>query len=134
MAGDDKPRRSAGMRGDPKTPTPEQRPVSTVPKIRAEPPPAPRAAASPHPRPQVLMGEVAAPRGSDLGEESASRRKALREFMAARRLTPSLWCARAGLPTGELMAFLTARSPALSAGTARKLADAAGVSPRDLFG
>jgi plasmid maintenance system antidote protein VapI len=53
--------------------------------------------------------------------------------MAARRLVPSQWSRKAGVPMGEVMAFLTGRSREISAGTAAKLAEAAGVAPEELF-
>jgi hypothetical protein len=80
------------------------------------------------PKPQILMGEVSAPRpGPD------NRREAFRNFMTGRRLRPSQWAKDAGVPSGEILAFLTGRSRGFSAGVAEKLAHAAKVRVEDLF-
>lgn len=127
-------RRSAGMRGDPRAPCPELE-ISTVPPPRRE---APEAAApisrSRHPRPAVLMGEVAMPKaGAPHGPESGAGREAFRAFMRRRRLAPTQWAKDAGVPVGEVLAYLTGRTRHLSAETAAKLANIAGVAPEAMF-
>ncbi|HEY0265507.1 MAG TPA: hypothetical protein VGC16_02070 [Rhizomicrobium sp.] len=117
------------MRGSPANAAPEHRPISTTPKVRPQTPPPERVSASPHPKPKVLMGEVAAPKGQLI----AAERDAFRAFMLAHRLTPSTWAAAAGVPTGQILAFLTGRARAISPAVAAKLAAAAGASVEDLF-
>jgi hypothetical protein len=102
------PRRSAGMRGDPRRPRPEAEISGALP-----------------PR----HGEVAAPRGLETG----AGRDALRAFMLARRLAPTQWAKTAGVPAGEVLAYLTGRTRFLSQETAAKLARAAHVTPEELF-
>src|SRR5690348_2487690 len=88
MASDREPpvRRSAGMRGTPRNDNPEHRPISTVPpKPRAAPQEPERVSTSPYAKPKVLMGEVAAPRGLEIGRQ----REAFRAFMLARHLRPT---------------------------------------------
>lgn len=123
------PRRSAGMRGDPRHPRPEAE-ISKAPPPRSEAPAA-QVPQSPsrHPKPQILMGEVAAPRGAQIG----AGRDALRAFMQAHRLAPTQWAKAAGVPAGELLAYLTGRTRVLSAATAAKLAQAADASPDEIF-
>lgn len=123
------PRRSAGMRGSPANPVPEHRPISSVYKAHPETPAPVRTSASRYAKPKVLMGEVAAPKGQMI----AAQREAFRAFMMARHLRPSEWAAKAGVPAGEILAFLTGKSRSLSPGVAEKLAAAAGVAPGDLF-
>jgi len=50
-------------------------------------------------------GEVAAPRGLEIGRQ----RDAFRAFMIARHLRPSEWAGAAGVPAGEILGFLPAR-------------------------
>ena len=124
------PRRSAGMRGDPREPRPEAKEISGAPPPGHEAPAlAPSASRSHHPKPEVLMGEVVGPRGQDIG----AGRDTLRAFMLSRRLAPTRWAKEAGVPMGELLAYLTGRTRHLSAATAAKLAEAAGVTPQELF-
>src|SRR6478735_2944365 len=102
----DKPRRSAGMRGTPRNDAPEHRPISTTPpKPRAEPKQPERVSSSPYVKPRVLMGEVAAPRGLEIGRQ----REAFRAFMIARHLRPTEWARSAGVPAGEILGFLTGK-------------------------
>jgi hypothetical protein len=132
------PRRSAGMRGDPRRPRPEAEISGALPPRHAAarmPVPVPRArhpkppGADSAPKPEVLMGEVAAPRGLETG----AGRDALRAFMLARRLAPTQWAKTAGVPMGEVLAYLTGRTRFLSQETAAKLARAAHVTPEELF-
>ncbi|HET7084888.1 MAG TPA: helix-turn-helix transcriptional regulator [Rhizomicrobium sp.] len=124
----DKPRRSAGMLGKPGHDAPRAISASP-PKPRAEPAPAQEVSTSRHPRPKVLMGEVVGPRGVEIGE----RRDAFRAFMIARHLSPTQWAQAAGVPAGEVLAFLTGTSRAIAPHSLEKLARAAGCSPDDLF-
>jgi hypothetical protein len=118
------------MRGDPRRPRPETDEISTAPPPRREiPDAAPAASRSRHPKPEVLMGEVAGPRGQEIG----AGRDALRAFMLSRRLAPTRWARDAGVPMSEILAYLTGGSRQLSAVTAAKLAEAAGVAPEELF-
>ena len=127
----DKPRKSAGMRGDPRNPAPEHRPISSaVPtKPRPEPTEAVRTSTSRFTKPKVLMGEVTMPRGVEIGLQ----REAFRAFMQARRLTPTAWAHSAGVPPGEVLGFLAGRSRAIAPASLEKLAHAAGCTPQDLF-
>jgi hypothetical protein len=103
---------------------------------RKAPPPRPeakqpeRVSASPYPRAKVLMGEVAAPRGLEIGKQ----REAFRAFMTARHLRPTEWARAAGVPAGEILAFLTAKTRSIAPETVEKLARVAKVAPEDLFG
>jgi hypothetical protein len=124
------PRRSAGMRGDPRNPRPEAEISSTRPPPRGETPAAAAPASrSRHPKPQILMGEVVAPRGIEIG----AGRDALRAFMLAHRLVPTRWAEAAGVPAGEILAYLTGRTRLLSQATVAKLASAANVAPEEMF-
>lgn len=76
------------------------------------------------------MGEVAAPRGLEIGRQ----RDAFRAFMIARRLRPSDWSKAAAIPPGEIMAFLTGHARAIPAASLEKLAQAAGCAVEDIFG
>ncbi len=126
----DPPRRSAGMRGDPRNAVSEHRAISSAPpKPRAETAQPERVTASPYAKPKVLMGEVAAPRGVEIGKQ----RDAFRAFMISRRLRPTLWARAAGVSSGEILAFLTGKVRAIAPATAEKLARAAKCSPADLF-
>jgi hypothetical protein len=80
-------------------------------------------------QPSVLMGEVAAPRSG----APSSQRDAFRAFMTANRLRATEWAKDAGVPVGEILAFLTGRSRALSTTTADRLARAAKVQAEDMF-
>jgi DNA-binding Xre family transcriptional regulator len=135
-----KPRRSAGMRGDPRNAAPEHRPISSaVPdKPRAEPAPPVRTSASRFVQPKILMGEVAAPiqkyaASGGKGEHYGQQRYLLRSFMQARGLRPSDWARVAGIAPGELLGFLTGRARTIPPASLEKLAQAANCSVEDLF-
>jgi hypothetical protein len=124
-----KKRRSAGMRGNPRHEAPE--PISTTPpKPRAEPMKTERVSTSRHPQPKVLMGEVAGPRGQEIGQQ----RDAFRAFMLRNRLSPTGWARAAGVPAGEILAFLTGQSRSIAPSSVEKLARAAGCAPEEIFG
>jgi hypothetical protein len=140
MASDKEPvtRRSAGMRGNPRHAAPEHRPISTTPKAGPETPERERVSTSSYakppgahsaPKPKVLMGEVAAPRGQQIGEQ----REAFRAFMLARHLRPSEWAKAAGIAPGEVMAFLTGHARTIAPASLEKLAKAAGVQVEEMF-
>ena len=141
-AGEDqeKPRRSAGMRGNPRNAAPEHRSISsTPPKPRAEAKPAEPVSASRYAKPKVLMGEVAMPiqkfaasRGRS-GVEIGKQRDALRAFLIARHLRPSEWARAAGVPSGEILGFLTGKTRSITPQTLEKLAKAVNCSPQDFF-
>jgi DNA-binding Xre family transcriptional regulator len=133
-------RRSAGMRGSPRNAAPEHRPINATPLTRPAPPPKPeRVSSSRYAKPQILMGEVAAPiqkfaaGRSGVGVEIGRQRDALRAFMMARHLRPSEWARAAGVPSGEILGFLTGHARAISPTSLEKLARAANCSPDDLF-
>jgi hypothetical protein len=117
------------MRGHPMTAAPEHGPVSTLPKARPETAAPERISHSLHAKPKVLMGEVAAPKGQMI----AAGRDAFRAFMLARRLTPRGWAAAAGVPPGEVMAFLTGRARIIPPASAARLAAVAGCAVDDMF-
>ena len=118
------------MRGTPRNDAPEHRPISTVPpKPRAAPRQPERVSTSPYAKPTVLMGEVAAPRGLEIGKQ----RDAFRAFMVARHLRPTEWAKAAGIAPGEILAFLTGKSRSIAPATLEKLARAAGCTPEDFF-
>jgi len=117
------------MRGSPRDDRPEHRPISTTPKARPEAKEPELVSTSRYARPKVLMGEVAAPRGAQIGHQ----RDAFRAFMIARRLRPSEWAKSAGIPAGEIMAFLTGHARTLTPQTLAKLARAAGCEIEDMF-
>ena len=125
------PRRSAGMLGRPGQ-GPQQTIPTTPPAPRAEPAPPERLSTSRHPKPKVLMGEVAAPRLMETKIEGGQDRDAFRAFMIARRLSPTQWARAAGVPQGEILAFLTGRSRGLATATREKLARAIDCSSGDL--
>ena len=79
-------------------------------------------------KPQLLMGEVTAPRAAP-----DTRREAFRNFMTSKRLRPTTWAKDAGVSTGEIMGFLTGRSRGFSGEVAEKLARAARVQVEDMF-
>jgi cyclic pyranopterin phosphate synthase len=82
-------------------------------------------------RPRVLMHEAGAlPSTSPLPSERA----ALREFMMQRHLRASEWAKSAGVPPGELYAFLNGRARTLGAETAGQLARSARASVDEMFG
>jgi hypothetical protein len=122
-------RRSAGMRGDPRAPKPEAE-ISTAPPPHGAVPAAKSSQSqSRHPKPQILMGEVMAPRGIEIG----AGRDAFRAFLQSRRLAPTQWAKAAGVPVGEILAYLTGRTRYLSPETVTKLARAAGATPDEMF-
>jgi hypothetical protein len=127
---EEKPRRSAGMRGSPANAAPEHLPISTVYKAKAETPAPQRTSSSRFAKPQVLMGEVAAPKGQMI----AVQRDAFRAFMTARHLRPSEWARDAGVPANEILAFLTGRARSFSPGVAEKLAAAAKATLAEMLG
>ena len=79
-------------------------------------------------RPKTLMGEVSGPKADPNAE-----RGALRAFMTSHRLRATEWAADAGVSAGEIYAYLTGRSRALSRETAERLARAASVRVEDMF-
>jgi DNA-binding Xre family transcriptional regulator len=134
----DKPRRSAGMRGNPLNPAPEHRPIPSSPPIKPRPEPSlpVRTSNSRFTQPKVLMGEVTMPIqkfAASRGEEIGKQREAFRAFMQARRLTPTQWARAAGVPTGEVLGFLTGRVRAIAPAHLEKLAQAAGCAPEDML-
>ena len=131
MASDKEPpvRKSAGMRGSPRNPAPEHRPISTTPKTRPETKQPQPVSNSRYAKPKVLMGEVAAPRGLEIGRQ----RDAFRAFMLARHLRPSEWAKTAGIAPGEIMAFLTGHVRAIAPQSLEKLARAANCAVEDFF-
>jgi hypothetical protein len=100
-----------------------------------KPPPHPeakqpeRASASPYPSAKVLMGEVAAPRGVEIGKQ----REAFRAFMVKRHLRPTAWARAAGIPAGEILGFLTAKSRSIAPQSLEKLARVARCEVEDFF-
>lgn len=123
-------RRSAGMRGTPRNAAPEHRPISAIPpKPCPEPKRPDPVSTSRYAKPKVLMGEVAAPRGLEIGRQ----REAFRAFMIARRLRPSEWARAAGVPAGEILGFLTGKIRAIAPATLEKLARAANCAVEDFF-
>lgn len=104
-------------------------PAKKAPPPRADAKQPERSSASPYPKAKVLMGEVAAPRGVEIGKQ----REAFRAFMTARHLRPTEWARAAGVPPGEILAFLTAKTRHIAPQTLEKLARIAKVAPQDLF-
>ena len=118
------------MRGTPRNDTSEHRPISTIPpKPRAEPKKAAPVSTSRYAKPKVLMGEVAAPRGLEIGRQ----REAFRAFMIARHLRPSEWAQAADVPAGEILGFLTGKIRTIAPVTLEKLARAANCAVEDFF-
>ena len=116
------------MRGSPAAPNPD-RAILTEAKAMRETPQPERVSNSPYPKPKVLMGEVAAPKGQLI----AAERDAFRAFMQRARLTPTGWARAAGVAPGEILAFLSGHARSIAPETAEKLARAAGVSADALF-
>jgi DNA-binding Xre family transcriptional regulator len=75
------------------------------------------------------MGEVAAPRGMEIGKQ----RDAFRAFMIARHLRPSEWARAAGVPPGEILGFLTGKTRSIAPSTLERLAQAANCAVTDFF-
>ena len=118
------------MRGTPRNDAPEHRPISTTPpKPRLERKQPESVSTSRYAKPKVLMGEVAAPRGLEIGRQ----RDAFRAFMIARRLRPSEWARAAGVPAGEILGFLTGKIRTIAPATLEKLARAANCAVEDFF-
>ncbi len=117
------------MRGSPRDARPEHRPISATPKARPEAKEPERVSASRYAKPKVLMGEVAAPRGMEIGV----KRDAFRAFMIARHLRPSEWAKAAGIAPGELMAFLAGHARNIAPASLAKLAKSAGCEIEDMF-
>ena len=117
------------MRGNPRNAASEHRPISTTPKARAEPRLPERVSTSRYAKPKVLMGEVTGPRGQEIGHQ----RDTFRAFMLARHLRPSDWARAAGVPPGEIMAFLTGHARAIPLASLEKLARAANCAVEDFF-
>jgi hypothetical protein len=121
-------RRSAGMLKNPRDAATPRLPVKKpMPQPEAKQPE--RVSASPYPKAKVLMGEVAAPRGVEIGKQ----RDAFRAFMLANHLRPSEWARAAGVAPGEVLGFLTAKTRSIAPETLEKLARAANVAPEDMF-
>jgi hypothetical protein len=116
------------MRGSPAAPTPE-REISTTPKAMPQQAAPTRVSQSRYPKPTILMGEVASPKGQQI----AAERDTFRTFMQRARLTPTTWARAAGIAPGEILAFLSGRARSITPETARKLAQAANVSVETLF-
>lgn len=118
------------MLGSPRGTVREHRPSSALPpKAPSEPAPAVRVSTSRYVKPKVLMGEVVAPRGTEIGET----RDAFRAFMLARHLRPTEWARAAGVPAGEVLAFLAGRSRTIAPATLEKLARTANCRVEDFF-
>jgi hypothetical protein len=117
------------MRGNPMHGAPEHRPISTTPKSRPEaahPAPVSR---SRHPKPEVLIGEVSAPKGQMI----AAERGAFRTFMRKHRLQPTSWARDAGVPPNEVLAFLSGQARSIPRESLEKLAAAARCATQDLL-
>jgi hypothetical protein len=84
--------------------------------------------ASLSPRPQTLMSEVSAPVVAP-----DKQREAFRNFMTRNRLRPTTWAKDAGIPSGEILGYLTGRSRGFSGDVAERLARAAKVRVEDMF-
>lgn len=82
-------------------------------------------------RARTIMSATAAPKPD---APASSTRERVRRFMAANKLQVTGWAEAAGLAPSTLYSYLHGRLPRLSAEDQARLAKAAGVSPRDLFG
>jgi hypothetical protein len=122
-------RRSAGMLKNPHDAAEPRLPVKNPPTPRPDAKQPERVSASPYPKAKVLMGEVAAPRGVEIGKQ----RDTFRAFMLAHHLRPSEWARAAGVAPGEILGFLTAKTRSIAPETLEKLARAANVAPEDIF-
>ena len=114
-------------------------PAKKPPTPRPEAKQPERVSASPHPKPKVLMGEVAAPiqkfaASGGGGVEIGKQREAFRAFMTAHHLRPTEWARAAGVPPGEILGFLTAKTRSIAPESLEKLARVAKVAPQDMFG
>ncbi|HWY63968.1 MAG TPA: helix-turn-helix transcriptional regulator [Rhizomicrobium sp.] len=121
-------RRSAGMLKSPRDVKTPSFPA-TQPKARPQSQQPQRVSASPYPAPKVLMGEVTAPRGVEIG----LKREAFRAFMLARHLRPTEWARAAGVAPGEILGFLTGKARNIAPATLEKLAHAANCVVDDFF-
>jgi DNA-binding Xre family transcriptional regulator len=128
MNKDPRIRRSAGMLKSPRDAKTSSFP-STPSKARPQSQQPQRVSASPYPAPKVLMGEVAAPRGQEIGKQ----REAFRAFMLARHLRPTEWARAAGVAPGEILGFLTGKVRTIAPATLEKLAHAAQCAVDDFF-
>jgi len=119
------------MRGDPRNPAPEHRPISSaVPtKPRPEPSAPVQTSNSRFTKPKVLMGEVTMPRG----QEIAQQREGFRAFMLARHLSPTGWARDAGIPAAQILGFLAGTTRTLPQDSLEKLAKAANCAVQDFF-
>ena len=122
-------RRSAGMLKNPHETAEPRLPAKKPPSPRPEATQPERVSASPYPKAKVLMGEVAAPRGVEIGKQ----RDAFRAFMTARHLRPTEWARAAGVAPGEILGFLTAKTRNIAPETLEKLAQAARCGIEDFF-
>jgi hypothetical protein len=127
-------RRSAGMLKNPREAAQPRLPAAKPPPPHAETKEPEPVCASPRrtryaPKPKVLMGEVAAPRGAEIGKQ----REAFRAFMMARHLRPSEWARSADVPPGEILGFLTAKTRSIAPQTLARLAQAAKCNVEDFF-
>jgi cyclic pyranopterin phosphate synthase len=77
----------------------------------------------------VLMSETGMARNKDAN----TQREAFRAFMTTQRLRASDWAKEAGIPPGQIYAFLTGRSAALPADSISRLARVAKVREEDMF-
>lgn len=124
------------MCGHPRTARPEHNPISTTPKANREFHEPERVSSSRYAKPNVLMGEVVGPNPklfASGGAEIGLKRDAFRAFMIARHLQPSAWAKAAGIPSGEIMAFLTGHARAVAPQSLAKLAHAAGCEIEEMF-
>jgi DNA-binding Xre family transcriptional regulator len=118
------------MRGTPRNDAPEHRPIAAAPpKPRPETKHPEQVVTSRYAKPKVIMGETAAPRGLEIGRQ----RDAFRAFMIARHLRPSEWARAAGIPSGEILGFLTGKTRTIAPATLEKLARAANCTTEDFF-
>jgi cyclic pyranopterin phosphate synthase len=81
-------------------------------------------------QPAEVMGEVGMRKPP---VDRNAHREALRRFMSNRGLTAHAWAKDAGVAVGVIYSFLHGRTHALTKAEEAKLADAAGVSPDDLY-
>lgn len=86
--------------------------------------------AAPRAKPATLMGEVTSPKTR---ADSASQREAFRSFMTSHGLRATEWAKSAGVPTGQILSFLTGKSRAIPGDVAEKLARAARARVEDMF-
>jgi DNA-binding Xre family transcriptional regulator len=75
------------------------------------------------------MGEVAMPRGAEIGKQ----RENFRAAMLARHLSPTAWARAAGVPAGEILGFLAGTARSIAPQSLEKLARAVGCAPEDLL-